>query len=210
MRFYAKPSWRLTRQITADVFVLGWTIVWFLTGRLTDGVIRGLAEPARQVARLGTDAERQLGEAATRAGGVPVVGDGLRQPFVDLGGTVTGMVASANEQVASIELVATVAGWLVFLIPWLTLVALWLPRRLAFANRARGTLALAATADGQDLLALRALATQPPSALNRVGPDPVAAWRSADPAVIERLADLELATAGVGRPRRRRPTTLAP
>ena len=42
MQVYARPSWRLTRQILADLFVVAWGITWWWVGRFTDGVIRAL------------------------------------------------------------------------------------------------------------------------------------------------------------------------
>lgn len=204
MTFYARPSWRLFWQVAADLFVLGWVAAWWFVGRAADAVVRAIAEPARQAARMGDEVERQLTDAATQAGGVPVVGDGLRRPFDDLAGSVEAMAGYAQQQVTSIEQAATLIGWLVFAIPALLLVALWLPRRLAFAAGARETLELVSTADGSQLLALRALATQPLSMLRTVAPDPVAAWRVGDPVVTAQLAELELVRAGVARPRRRR------
>lgn len=203
MTFYARPSWRLFWQVASDLFVLGWLTTWWWIGRTADAVVRAIAEPARQTARLGGDVEHQLTDAATQAAGVPLVGDGLRRPFDDLAGSVQAMVGYARQQVTSIEQAAMLVGWLVFGIPALLIVAVWLPRRLAFATRARATRNLVATDDGSQLLALRALATQPLSALRTVAPDPVAAWRAGDPAVTARLAELELVRAGVARRVRR-------
>lgn len=185
--------------MVADLFVLTWLAAWWWAGRLTDAVVRAIAEPGRQAARLGADVETQLGAVATQAGGVPMVGDGLRQPFERLATTVDDLVASADAQVASIEQAATVAGWVVFLIPALLMVAVWWPRRLAFARRARETLRLAGSREGVQLLALRALVTQSLGDLTVVASDPVAGWRAGDAATVARLAELELAAAGVGR-----------
>ena len=209
MRFYARPSARLVRQIVSDVFMVTWAVGWWFVGRFVDGVLRAVAEPARQTAALGDRAADQLDEIARQAGGVPLVGDGLSRPFTDLAGSVNGLVASAHEQVAALETTATVAGWLTFGVPVLLLLLAWLPRRLAFAARAREVLELVSTTDGTDLLALRALATQPIAELRSVASDPMRAWRTGDPEVAGKLADLELVKAGVARPHRRRPTTLA-
>lgn len=204
MRFYARPSWRLFWQVAADLFVVAWAIGWWFVGRLVDGTIRALAEPARQTARVTSDLRGQLEEAARQAGGVPVVGDGLRQPFDGMAGNLDGIIASANAQVAGLEQTALLLGWLLFLVPVALMVALWLPRRLRFAARARATLDLLQESDGTDLLALRALATQPLTELRAISATPARAWRNADASVIERLAELELVRSGVARPRRRR------
>lgn len=203
MRFYARPSFQLVRQVVGDLMLVAWLVGWWFVGRFTDGVVRAIAEPGRQAARLGAQVEEQLTEAANQAAGVPLVGDGLRQPLDGLAGSVDAMTAQTLAQVASIELAATVIGWVVFAVPALVMLALWVPRRLAFARRASETLSLYASADGAQLLALRALATQPLAVLQGAASDPVAGWRAGDPDTIARLAQLELAASGVGVSQRR-------
>nr|NLI51508.1 hypothetical protein [Propionibacterium sp.] len=202
MSWYARPSWRLFGQVTADLFVLGWAAGWWLVGRLVDATIRALAAPARQTAQVAADLQRNVGEAANQAAGVPWVGPNLRQPFDSMAATLGDLVVSANGQVAGIEQTATLVGLVTFAIPVLMLVVLWLPARLRFVGRARAARALAAHPNGAELLALRALANRPLRELAPLAPDPMAAWRAGDAAVIGRLADLELAASGV-RPRRR-------
>lgn len=197
MQVYARPSWRLTRQILADLFVVAWGITWWWVGRFTDGVIRAVAEPSRQAGRLADDLRTQTADVANQAAGIPWVGGGLRQPFDGMSGTLHDLSASAATQVAAIEQTATVAGALAFVIPVALMIVIWLPRRIAFARRAAEVTALAGTVGGTDLLALRALATQPVGALRSIGPDPVGAWRTGEPAALAALADLELARAGV-------------
>ncbi len=205
MGFYARPSLQLARQVAGDVGLVIWVAAWFAVGRITDWVVRGIAEPARQVARLGGDVRHHVTEAATQAAGIPLVGDGLRRPLDQLAGSVDSMTTQAQAQVAAIESAATVMGLVVWLIPALVLAAVWLPRRFAFARLSRDTSALLRTTEGSDLLALRALATQPLAELKAVASDPVAAWRSGDQHAIAQLAELELVRAGVARPRRRTP-----
>ena len=205
MQFYARPSWRLTRQIIADVFVVLWGVAWWVAGRFTDGVIRAVAEPSRQAARLAEDLRRQTADAANQAAGIPLVGDGLRQPLDGMAGTLNDLGQTAAGQVAAIEQTAAVAGALAFVIPVALMLVIWLPRRLAFARRAGEVAALVETADGTDLLALRALANRPIEELRSIGTDPVASWRAGDPGAMTALAELELISAGVRRRRRPRP-----
>ena len=56
---------------------------------------------------------------------------------------------------------------------------------------------LAAGPAGRDLLALRALATQPLGKLTRIGPDVAEAWRRGDDATVDALAALELRQLGL-------------
>ena len=51
MTWYARPSWRLVRQLIADAFVAAWLIGWWFAGRLADATVRALAGPVRQAAQ---------------------------------------------------------------------------------------------------------------------------------------------------------------
>jgi hypothetical protein len=73
----------------------------------------------------------------------------------------------------------------------------WLFLRWRFFRRKWVVTALAATAAGQQLLALRALANRSPARLAAVSSDPVGGWRHEDPMVIRGLAALELKAAGI-------------
>lgn len=204
MSLYARPSWRLASQLTGDLFVAVWCVAWAIAGVFNHGMIRGLAVPARTTEALATDLARQTTDAATQASGVPLVGEQLRQPFDGMAGSLGDLALAAADQVAQVERVALVLGWATALVPILIALVWWVPRRLGFVARAAEMRRLAASPEGTQLLALRALATQPLSSLQRVASDPVAAWRSGDPVVTTQLADLELTSAGVPRPRPRR------
>ncbi|HEV7384427.1 MAG TPA: hypothetical protein VGN89_06075, partial [Phenylobacterium sp.] len=56
---------------------------------------------------------------------------------------------------------------------------------------------LRAVTAGRDLLALRALATQPLKRLLKVDPEIAALWRRGDPEAVEALARLELRALGL-------------
>jgi hypothetical protein len=73
----------------------------------------------------------------------------------------------------------------------------WLFLRVRFFRRKWAVSGLAATAAGQQLLALRALTNRPPRKLAAVGADPVAGWRYEDPVTVRALAALELRAAGI-------------
>ena len=198
MRFYARPSRRLVWQVAADVSVLAWVALWWAAGRVADATVRALVGPAQQTATTLDALRGQLLEAGARAADVPLVGAGLSRPFGDMAGELERLAASTQGIVGTLGLTAGLVGWLVFLGPSVPLLAAWLPRRLAFAARAREALELSASPEGLDLLALRALATRPAAELRAVASDPVAAWRSGDPAVTGRLAELQLAASGLG------------
>ena len=200
MRFYSRVPRRRALQVAADVFVLIWIVAWWSIAQAVGAAIRAAAGPVDRAAVLGRDIELQLAEAANQAGGVPVVGRNLRQPFDNLAATVADLTGTTTGLSGTIEQTAAASTLILFLAPVLILIAVWLPRRVRFVRQSREVLALLAAGNAADLLALRALSSQPLPRLMTVAPDPVLAWRTGDPDVIARLADLELSSAGVARP----------
>ena len=205
MGIYARRPWRLLGQLTADVLVLVWVVVWAVIGRFTQRSVLTLADPARETAGAAGRLSTQIGQAAEQAAKVPGVGAQLRQPFDAASGSLTDVLAAANRQVAGVERLADLLGWLVFGIPVSIVVAGWLRRRIAFVVRARAAQRFLDSSADLDLFALRALASQPMHVLARISPDPVAAWRTGDATVIHKLADVELRRSGL-----RMPTVVPP
>lgn len=205
MRIYARPGWRMARQLTADAFVLVWVIGWGLVGRAVNGLVDQLAVPARKSA----DTARELSDAMTSAqnqvGQLPMVGDQLSDPFGRLSAGLSDMVGQANEQAAMIHHAAQVAGWLTFAIPVLAVLVLWLPPRIRFVRQAAAARDFIDADADLELFALRAMANLPMARLARVSDDPVGAWRRGDRDLIRQLAALELERTGLAMPAPVRP-----
>jgi hypothetical protein len=203
MGIYSTRPGRLAGQIFGDLFVLGWSVVWALIGILINRVIAVLAIPARETARTASKLMDNMRDAAEQAARVPGVGEDLRRPFDAASVSLSNLINSANEQVASIERLALIGGWVVFAIPVAMVVALWLPRRIRFYRQAKASqVFLDSTAD-LDLFALRAMASQPLYVLAAVSDDPVKAWRDGDRRVIDELAAIELRRNGLRFPKNR-------
>ncbi len=197
MGIYARRPWRFVGQVSVDVFVLGWVVVWWLVGSATQDAVGAVANPARQTAGAAGRLSGQLSDAAEQAAKVPRIGNTLRQPFDAAAGTVSELTKAANEQVMSIEHLATLLGWLVFLIPVTLVVAVWLPNRIRFFLQARAAQRFIDSSADLDLFALRAMTSQPMHVLARISADPVAAWRAGDATVIHKLAEVELRRTGL-------------
>jgi hypothetical protein len=200
MSIYAKRPGRMIGQLLGDGFVLLWTIGWAIVGIFVHGVIEVLATPARETARTAVRLADNFREAASEAAKVPVAGEQLRRPFDAASVTLGTLIDSANEQVASIERLALIVGWLVFLIPATIVIAFWLPRRIRFYRQARASQVFLDALADLDLFALRAMAVQPLYVLADISDDPVKAWRSGDREVINKLAELELKRDGLRLP----------
>jgi hypothetical protein len=203
MGIYSARPGRLAGQIFGDLFVLGWAVVWGGIGIFVNQMIAVLAIPARETARTASKLMDNMRDAGEQAARVPGVGEDLRRPFDAASVSLTNLIASANDQVASIERLALIGGWVVFGIPVAIVVALWLPRRVRFYRQARASqVFLDSTAD-LDLFALRAMASQPLYVLAAVSDDPVKAWLAGDRQVIDALAAIELRRNGLRLPKNR-------
>jgi hypothetical protein len=200
MGIYAQRPAKLASQLVADVFVILWGVLWWLIGTLVHQTISIIATPAREVARTSSKLAADFRDAATEAAKVPGVGDQLRRPFDAAASTLNGLIASADHQVTNIERLASLVGWLVFLIPVSVVVAFWLPRRIRFWRQARAARIFIDSGADLDLFALRAMVTQPMHVLAAISDDPVGAWRGGDQTVITKLAEIELGRSGLRLP----------
>ncbi|MGH3329429.1 MAG: hypothetical protein ACRDPT_16835, partial [Streptomycetales bacterium] len=158
MKLYADRPAVWFRQLTLDLGVLAWTLVWVRLAETLHGRVMDLAEPGRRLEDAGTGLAGSLSEAGAKAGGVPLVGDALSAPL-DKAGAAGAMLAEAgrNQQEAVGDLALVLAA-LVLVLP-LGLVAFgWLPRRVRWIVRATAARRCLRTDGGLDVLALRALA----------------------------------------------------
>ncbi len=200
MGIYAKRPARMVGQLLGDGFVLLWAVGWAIIGIFVHQVIEVLATPARETAKAAMRLAENFRQAAAEAAKVPVVGDQLQRPFDAASVTLGNLITTANDQVDSIERLALIVGWLVFLIPVTIVAAFWLPRRIRFYRQARASQVFLDALPDLDLFALRAMAVQPLYVLGEISDDPVKAWRSGDRAVINQLAELELRRNGLQLP----------
>jgi hypothetical protein len=203
MGIYSTRPGRLAGQIFSDLFVLAWSVGCAVVALFVHQVVGALAVPARETARTATRLMDNMREAAEQAARVPGVGEDLRRPFDSASVTLGNVVTSANNQVESIERLALLGGWLVFLLPVALVVALWLPRRVRFYRQARASQVFLDSSADLDLFALRAMASQPLHVLAGVSEDPVRAWREGDRQVIDALAAIELRRNGLTLPKNR-------
>ncbi|WP_298749192.1 hypothetical protein [uncultured Serinicoccus sp.] len=202
MRWYADAPARRSRQVVADLLVLGWVVAWVLVGRLVFDLVMTLAAPAVPLRAAGTGLETRMEEVAGRVTEIPLVGDELDTPFIGAAGVGTDLVSAAERLESGVRTVAWLVSVLSTVTPVLIVLLLWLVLRLSWVRRARSLGRDLLDPRSQELLALRALVHQRPRRLQEVLDDPVAAWRSGDPVALRTLADLELAEVGLrGDPR---------
>lgn len=202
MRLYASDPLRRTRQLTADLFVLAWVVGWVVVGRWVFGLVMTLAAPAGPLRSAGTSFSSRMTDIAGQVVRIPLVGEELDGPFVGAAGAGQDLVRAGDQLESSVRTVAWLVSLLAAGTPILLVLLAWGLARWAWVRRAASLGREVDDPQSQELLALRALVRQDPRRLQRLFPDPVAAYRSGDPAALRELADLELAEVGL---RTRRP-----
>lgn len=194
---YAGTPGRLMAQLCSDVAVAAWTFLWVLVGLAVHSAVSTIAEVGRQVEGGAHGVAGNLGSAGHSADRIPVVGGAVSKPLTAASRAALDIAGAGHN-------LDTTAGWLALVLaaavaapPICGALLPWLVLRIRFFRRKWTVSTLAATPAGEQLLALRALANRPLRRLTAVSPDPVGAWRRADPAAIHGLAAVELRSAGV-------------
>ena len=195
MSFYARRPSQLLGQLTADLFMIAWIVLWWIAGRAASvRSMRSPPPPARPPRRPGSCPTRSGARRPGRPGARPR--SELRKPIDDAAGSLQSVITATDQQVATIERrpAARLAG---VLHPGLILLVIWLPARVRFFRRARAAQRFLDAQADLDLFALRAMAAQPMHLLAKISDDPVQRWRQGDRQVINSLAALELRRSGL-------------
>lgn len=200
MKLYSDFAAHRTRQMTADIVALVIIAVSVAMGVTVFSTVNQLAQFGRQMQSAGADFRTSMTDVGDRLGGVPLIGSGISAPF-DTASSAGDTLASAGQTQQDLVLQAAIAlGIGVAALPILLTLLIWLLPRLRFISRATRTRTLLRAGLNSDLLALRALTNQKVTAIAKVDPDALGAWRRGDPDVVRRLAGLELRSVGI-RPR---------
>lgn len=197
MQWYAETRARRTRQVVADLLVLGWVVLWVLVGRWAFGLVSALARPAEPLRAAGSAVQDRMTEVAESIGDTPLVGDRLEDPFLGAANAGGALVSAGDNLESAVERMATLVGLLTAGVPILLVLGAYLLVRLYYARRTGAMAAFRDAPGGAELLALRALVTQKPARLAAIGPDPLHGWRTGDQEQVAALAALELRRLGL-------------
>jgi hypothetical protein len=200
MKLYADLTGRRTLQMLSDVGVLAWVAVWAWVGRAVHDATTRLAAPGYTLQGAGSGFRDQMARAGQAVSNVPLVGDGLAEPFQRAGSAGTSIEQAGKDLVSAVDSLALLLGWVTALVPIVLVVFVWAALRGRFIRRATAAQRFIDEAADLDLFALRAMARQPMSRLARVCDDPAGAWRRSDPEMIRALAVLELRDSGLRPP----------
>jgi hypothetical protein len=194
---YATTPGRLLAQLFSDVVVVIWTFIWVLVGLAVHSAVSTIAVVGRQVEGGAGGVADSLKSAGHSADSIPLVGDTVSKPLTAASRAALDIAGAGHSLNTTATWLAVVLALAVAAPPALAVAVPWLVLRIRFFRRKWTVSTLATTPAGQQLLALRALANRPLRRLVAVSPDPVGAWRVADPGAIRGLAALELRSAGI-------------
>ena len=200
MKLYADAPGRRSRQVVGDALVALWVALWVKLALVVHDATLALAAPGEQIERAGTGLAGRLRDAGASVGGIPLVGDEVRAPFVGAGDAADQIAAAGTAQVEAVQTLAFWLGLAIGAIPVLLVLAVYLPLRWRFVRAATAGRRFMDSASDLDLFALRAMTNQPLHRLARISDDPAGAWRERDPAVVRALAVLELRDVGLAPP----------
>jgi hypothetical protein len=200
MKIYAELPQRRLRQLLADALVIAWISAGIWIADWIRDRAASLAESGRALERTGADLSDRFSDAGDQARKAPGVGRIIAAPFETGSDAADALVRAGQTYQDAIEGTGTVLAAVVLVVTLFVVLVGWLPPRARWIRRASAANRLRAEPAGRDLLALRALTSQPLRRLRGVGDDPAGRWRAADPAALEALAALELRSVGLRHP----------
>jgi hypothetical protein len=194
---YADRPATATRQLITDLLVVAWVAAWVWAAMKLYDLVEKLAVPGRELEDAGGGLADNLHDAGDKVDNVPGVGNAIATPFDKAADAARSVASAGRAQQEAVGDLALALALALLVFPLGLVLFVWLPLRVRWIRRAGAAAALRAGPAGRDLLALRALATQPLRRLADLGPDVAAAWRDGDPSTVDALARLELRTLGL-------------
>ncbi|MEU0314345.1 hypothetical protein [Nocardioides sp. NPDC006273] len=197
MKWYADTPTRRVAQLFTDLLTVVWIVGWVLIGRFVHEMVSALALPGEKMDAAGTSLSERMLEAAGRVDDLPLVKDGIAAPFTGAAKAADQLAAAGEAQVEAVASIAIGLAIAVVVFPVLMWMLVYVPLRWRFIRRATSTQRFLEAGTAADLVALRAMSTQPLHKLVKISDDPVKAWREGDVEVVTKLAALELKSVGL-------------
>lgn len=197
VKLYADRAPTVLRQFLTDVLVVVWVYAWVRLGMSLFDLIQKLAVPGQKLEGAGNGLADNLGSIGNKINGVPGVPDSVAAPFGKAADAARAIANAGQAQQDIVNNLAWVLSLMLVAIPLALVLFVWLPLRIRWIRRASTASKLRGVSAGRDLLALRALSTQPLRKLVKLDPEIATAWRRGDPEAVEALARLELTGLGL-------------
>lgn len=197
MKLYADRAASRLRQVVTDVLVVVWVYAWIRLGKALFDLIQKLSVPGQKLEGAGNGLADNLGHIGDRIHDVPGVGNAVAAPFGQAAQAARSLATAGHDQQQIVGELAWALTLMLLAVPLGLVLFVWLPLRVRWMRRASSAARLRGVSAGRDLLALRALATQPLGKLTKLDPNIATAWRRGDPEAVESLARLQLRTLGL-------------
>ncbi|MGW0733897.1 hypothetical protein [Streptomyces sp. NPDC002851] len=202
--WYAQNPGRRARQLIGDGAVLLWAVLCAALAVTAHRFIQLLLRPAQDVEAAGRGYGAGLPGPGPSAARVPLVGARIDAALRELAGAGDRLVTAGDRGQALVDMLAIGGAVGLFVLPVGLVLALWLPRRVRWVRQAAAARELAASEDGREILALRALmrpldeVARTAAELPDATPGSLAeGWRNGDPETLDTLADAELERLGL-------------
>jgi lysylphosphatidylglycerol synthetase-like protein (DUF2156 family) len=182
-KYYSDLPARRTRQITGDLWLVGWTILWIWVAVKLHGLIMNLAAPGLAISDGAGNLATSIDSAGESIGGLPLVGDTLTGPFNGMSDAASAIASAGQTEADAVAALAMFLSVSLAVLAFASFAAWWLPIRYFFVRRASAA---------QRFVDLHVLA--------RIHDDPAGSWRRGDRMVIDALAELELREEGLRMP----------
>jgi hypothetical protein len=197
VKLYAENAATRFRQLFTDIIVVAWVYVWITLGMKFYDLVQKLAVPGQKIEGAGNGLADNLGRAGDRIDDVPGVGGSVAAPFRSAADAAKSLADAGRDQQEIVGDLALALSLTLVALPLGLVLFVWLPLRVRWVRRATAATRLRGVTAGRDLLALRALTTQPLRRLVAIDPHIAAAWRRGDPEAVSKLASLELGSLGL-------------
>jgi hypothetical protein len=197
VKLYADRAAPRMRQLITDLIVVAWVYLWIRVAMRLFDLVQKLAVPGQKLEGAGNALADNLSKVGDKIGDVPVAGKSLSAPFGDAANAARALAGAGQEQQDVVNQLAWVLSIMLLAVTLALVLFVWLPLRIRWVRRASAAAKLRGAQAGRDLLALRALATQPLGRLVKLDPDIATAWRRGDPGAVESLAQLHLRRLGL-------------
>jgi hypothetical protein len=197
VKLYADRIPTALRQLITDIIVVLWVYLWVRAGLWVHDMVQKLGVPGEKLQSAGTGMANNLNDAGGKVGKVPLVGDQLVKPFNGAADAARSLADAGREQQQVVTKMSVIVALAAVAVPLALVLFLWLPLRVRWIRRAGVATSVRSAPAGRDLLALRALATQPLNQLAKLGPDIAQSWRNGDAEAVDALASLELRKLGL-------------
>jgi hypothetical protein len=197
VKLYADRASTALRQLVTDVIVVIWVYVWIRLAMALYDLVEKLAVPGQKLQGAGTGMADNLDNVGSHIGDVPIAGKSLAAPFGKAADAARSLSDAGKQQQDIVHHLSWILAALTLAVPLALVLFVWLPLRVRWMVRAGAAKKLRSASAGRDLLALRALATQPLGRLTRMDPEIAAAWRRGDPKAVDALAIMQLKSLGL-------------